>query len=115
MYQIDFNQPIHIHFIGIGGISMSGLAAVLLNRGFLVTGSDSKKSDLTAWLTGLGARISIPQSASNVTDDIDLVVYTAAIHPDNPEFAAAVEKGLPMMTRAELLGQLMNNYPLSVA
>ncbi|MCD7736720.1 MAG: UDP-N-acetylmuramate--L-alanine ligase [Lachnospiraceae bacterium] len=115
MYQINFNQPIHIHFIGIGGISMSGLAAVLLNRGFTVTGSDSKKSDLTAWLTGLGARISIPQSAANVTDDIDLVVYTAAIHPDNPEYAAASANSLPMMSRAELLGQLMSNYLTSVA
>ncbi|MCD8337762.1 MAG: UDP-N-acetylmuramate--L-alanine ligase [Lachnospiraceae bacterium] len=115
MYQINFAQPIHIHFIGIGGISMSGLAAVLLNRRFTVTGSDSRNSELTAWLTGLGAKIAIPQSAANVTDDIDLIVYTAAIHPDNPEYAAAVEKGIPMMSRAELLGQLMDNYPTSVA
>ncbi|MCD7812524.1 MAG: UDP-N-acetylmuramate--L-alanine ligase [Lachnospiraceae bacterium] len=115
MYQINFAQPIHIHFIGIGGISMSGLAAVLLNRHFTVTGSDSRKSELTAWLTGLGARVAIPQSAANVTDDIDLIVYTAAIHPDNPEYAAAVEKGIPLMSRAELLGQLMDNYPTSVA
>ncbi|MCD7818561.1 MAG: Mur ligase domain-containing protein, partial [Lachnospiraceae bacterium] len=103
MYQINFNQPIHIHFIGIGGISMSGLAAILLKRGFTVTGSDSKNSDLTTWLTGLGAQISIPQSAANVTDDIDVIVYTAAIHPDNPEFAAAVARSIPMMARAELL------------
>lgn len=115
MYQINFSQPIHIHFIGIGGISMSGLAAVLLNRHFTVTGSDSRNSELTAWLTGLGAQIAIPQSAANITDDIDLIVYTAAIHPDNPEYAAAVEKKLPMMSRAELLGQLMDNYPTSVA
>ncbi|MCD8012784.1 MAG: UDP-N-acetylmuramate--L-alanine ligase [Lachnospiraceae bacterium] len=115
MYQINFNQPIHIHFIGIGGISMSGLAAVLLNRNFPVSGSDSRKSALTEWLTELGAKVSIPQCAANIRSDIDLVVYTAAIHPDNPEYAAAEAAGLPMMTRAELLGQLMANYPISVA
>ncbi|MCC8049636.1 MAG: UDP-N-acetylmuramate--L-alanine ligase [Clostridiales bacterium] len=115
MVQINFDQPIHVHFIGIGGISMSGLAAVLLDRGFTVTGSDSRKSEQTSWLEGLGAQIHIPQSAANIQDDIDLVVYTAAIHPDNPEYAQAVAARLPMMSRAELLGQLMDQYPTSVA
>ncbi len=115
MYQIQYNQPVHIHFIGIGGISMSGLAAVLLKRGFTVSGSDAKKSELTKWLTGLGAHISYPQCAENITDDIDVVVYTAAIHADNPEYMAACSKQLPMLSRAELLGQLMNNYELPVA
>ena len=115
MYQINYNQPVHIHFIGIGGISMSGLAAVLLGRGFTVSGSDAKQSPLTDWLVSLGARISYPQSAANVTDDIDVVVYTAAIHADNPEFAAVQAKNIPMLSRAELLGQLMNNYQLPVA
>lgn len=115
MYQINYNQPVHVHFIGIGGISMSGLAAVLLKRGFTVSGSDARKSPLTEWLTGMGATIFYPQSAANITEGIDAVVYTAAIHPDNPEFAAAARKNLPMLTRAELLGQLMNNYELPVA
>ncbi len=115
MVQIDFSRPVHVHFIGIGGISMSGLAAVLLDRGFTVTGSDSRKSEQTSWLEGLGAQISIPQSAANIKGDIDLVVYTAAIHPDNPEYAAAAAAGLPMMSRAELLGQLMAQYPTSIA
>ncbi len=115
MYQINFQQPIHIHFIGIGGISMSGLAAVLLSRGFTVSGSDSRQSNLTEWLEELGAAVSVPQSAANVTDDIDLAVYTAAIHPDNPEFAAVQALGIPMISRAELLGQLMDNYQTSVA
>ena len=75
MYQINYNQPVHVHFIGIGGISMSGLAAVLLKRGFTVSGSDAHKSPLTQWLTDLGASISYPQSASNITDGIDVVVY----------------------------------------
>ncbi len=115
MYQIDYNKPAHVHFIGIGGISMSGLAAVLLKRGFTVSGSDARKSPLTEWLAGLGASVSCPQSAGNIKDEIDVVVYTAAIHPDNPEFRAAQAKGLPMLTRAELLGQLMKNYASSVA
>lgn len=115
MYQIDYNQPVHVHFIGIGGISMSGLAAVLLRRGFLVSGSDARKSSLTEWLTSMGAVISYPQSAANITDGIDVIVYTAAIHPDNPEYQAAAAKQLPMLSRAELLGQLMKNYETSVA
>ncbi len=115
MYKIDFQSPIHVHFIGIGGISMSGLAAILLDRNFKVSGSDRSASDLTKWLEGEGAQIFIGQRASNIQDDTDLVVYTAAIHADNPEFAAAVEKKVPMLTRAELLGQLMTNYEMPIA
>ncbi|MDO4489960.1 MAG: UDP-N-acetylmuramate--L-alanine ligase [Lachnospiraceae bacterium] len=117
MYKIYFDQPIHIHFIGIGGISMSGLAEVLLERGFTVSGSDAKESALTRELAARGAVIHYPQAAENITDDLDAVVYTAAIHPDNPEYAACVAKGIPMLTRAELLGQMMKNYetPIAVA
>ena len=115
MFTIDYNAPIHVHFIGIGGISMSGLAEVLLDRHFTVSGSDRSESDLTRHLSALGARISYPQKADNITDDIDCVVYTAAIHPDNPEFLAAKEKNLPMLTRAQLLGQIMSHYPKSIA
>ena len=115
MYQIKYDQPVHIHFIGIGGISMSGLAAVLLRRGFTVSGSDARQSELTRWLTNLGAVIHYPQAAANITDDIDVVVYTAAIHPDNPEFAAVKAKNIPMLTRAELLGELMTNYEMPIA
>ncbi len=117
MYTIHFDQPIRIHFIGIGGISMSGLAEVLLQRGFTVSGSDAKESRLTDELAAKGAVIHYPQSADNITDDLDVVVYTAAIHPDNPEYAACLAKGIPMLTRAELLGQMMKNYdtPIAVA
>ncbi len=115
MYQIDLNKPQHVHFIGIGGISMSGLAQILLNDGFTVSGSDVKKSDLTEQLSANGAIISYPQMAENITDDIDVVVYTAAIHPDNPEYAKAESCGIPMLSRAELLGQLMKNYRYSIA
>lgn len=115
MYQINFQHPVHVHFIGIGGISMSGLAAILLKEGFSVSGSDAKESPLTDWLTGLGATIFYGQRASNIQDQTDVVVYTAAIHPDNPEYAAALQKGIPMLTRAQLLGELMQNYEMPVA
>lgn len=115
MYQINFSEPIHVHFIGIGGISMSGLAQILLNAGFTVSGSDSKKSPLTQNLVSMGAKINYPQMASNITDDIDLIVYTAAITEDNPEYAAAIAKNIPMMSRANLLGQIMRNYKMPIA
>ncbi len=117
MYNINFKQPLHVHFIGIGGISMSGLAEILLKENFTISGSDAKSSALTEHLASLGATISYPQKASNITDDIDVVVYTAAIREDNPEFAEVKRQGLPMLTRAELLGQLMRNYrnPIAVA
>jgi len=114
-YTIDFNKPVHVHFIGIGGISMSGLAAVLLGRGFRVTGSDAKASPVTELLEKEGAQVMIGQKAENILPGTDLVVYTAAIHPDNPEFAAAKAANIPMLTRAELLGQIMDHYPMSVA
>ena len=115
MYEIDFNTPIRVHFIGIGGISMSGLAEILIGAGFSISGSDSKRSPLTEHLCSMGAKIKYPQMASNITDDIDLVVYTAAISNDNPEFMAASEKNIPMMSRAVLLGQIMKNYKTPIA
>ena len=115
MYQLDFNRPSHIHFIGIGGISMSGLASILLSRHFTVSGSDSAESGLTRTLAEAGAQICIGQRAENISAGTDAVVYTAAIRPDNPELAAAVSRGIPTLTRAELLGQMMKNYETPVA
>ncbi|MCM1136685.1 MAG: UDP-N-acetylmuramate--L-alanine ligase [Clostridium sp.] len=115
MYQLNFTQPEHIYFIGIGGISMSGLAEILLEKGFSVSGSDIKKSSLTELLTEKGAKIYYGQKAENIGDDIQLVVYTSAIHPDNPEYIAMKEKGIPSLSRAQLLGQLMKNYAMPVA
>ncbi|MBR1471808.1 MAG: UDP-N-acetylmuramate--L-alanine ligase [Lachnospiraceae bacterium] len=117
MYQIDFQKPIHVHFIGIGGISMSGLAEILLSKRFPVSGSDSKASELTRHLEQLGARVLIGQSAANISDDTELIVYTAAISADNPEFREAKRRELPMLTRAQFLGQLMKNYrtPINIA
>ena len=115
MYRIDFNKPIWIHFIGIGGISMSGLAEILLDKGFKISGSDREPSKLTKMLEEKGALLYYGQKADNIAKDVDAVVYTAAIHPDNPEYAKACEMELPMLTRAELLGQLMRNYEISIA
>ena len=115
MYKIDFQKPIHIHFIGIGGISMSGLAEILLEEGFTVSGSDAKESPLTRKLESEGAHICYGQKAENITDDIDCVVYTAAISRTNPELIEAVAHKIPMLTRAELLGQLMKNYDTPIA
>ncbi len=115
MYKIDFQKPIHIHFIGIGGISMSGLAEILLEENFKVSGSDAKESPLTKKLEQLGATIFYGQKASNIIDGIDCVVYTAAINRENAELIEAVAKKIPMLTRAELLGQLMKNYKTPIA
>ena len=115
MYKINFEKPIHIHFIGIGGISMSGLAEILLEEGFTVSGSDSKESPLTKKLESEGAIIHYGQRAENISDGIDCVVYTAAINKANPELMEAVARKIPMLTRAELLGQLMKNYKTPIA
>ncbi len=117
MYKIDFKNPIHVYFIGIGGISMSGLAQILVEEGFRISGSDSKESAMTRALEDKGIKIFYGQKEENITSigKIDVVVYTAAVRPDNPEFMAARNAGIPMLTRAELLGQIMTEYELPVA
>ena len=115
MYKIDFNTPKTAYFIGIGGISMSGLAEILLEKGFTVSGSDAKASPLTELLIRKGAFVFYGQKAENLNDDIDVAVYTSAIHPDNPEYIAMQERGIPSLTRAQLLGQIMKTYELPVA
>ncbi len=115
MYNINFKQPQHVHFIGIGGISMSGLAEILLKEEFTISGSDNKPSVLTEHLISMGATINYPQKADNITDNIDVVVYTAAIHDDNPELMEVRKRNLPTLTRAQLLGQLMKNYKTPIA
>ena len=115
MYNIDFTTPIHVHFIGIGGISMSGLAQILLSKGFHVSGSDNRSSELTEELEEQGAIVYIGQQAGNVSEATELVVYTAAIREDNPEYIRCKELQIPMISRAELLGQIMRNFAKSIA
>ena len=117
MFNVEFNKPAHIYFIGIGGISMSGLAHILEDKGFKISGSDAKESAMTKALEDMGIKVFYGQKKENLDacGDIDAVVYTAAVHPDNPEFIAANEKNIPLLTRAELLGQIMKEYELPVA
>ncbi len=114
MFHIDFNNPVHVHFIGIGGISMSGLADILLSKGFKISGSDIKQSELTDRLSEQGIKVTIGQKADNITDDIDVAVYTAAVRQDNPELQAVTAKGIPVLTRAQLLGEIMSNYKVAI-
>lgn len=113
---LKFNNEVtnKVHFIGIGGISMSGLAAVLLSRGFKVSGSDSKESDITKHLEDQGAEIHIGHKRENL-QDVNLVVYTAAIPKDNPELLEASDKQIKTMDRAEFLGLLMKEFKYNVA
>ena len=114
MYNLDFNTPANLHFTGIGGISMSALAEIMISRGFTVTGSDSHESKITDHLESLGAKIFYNQVAGNISSNIDVLIYTAAIKQDNPELVKAKELGIPLLTRAEFLGQIMLNYPMAI-
>ena len=104
----------HIHFIGIGGISMSGLAEILLSMGYKVSGSDIKVSNITKKLEKMGAKIYPFHSEENIINP-DLVVYTAAVREDNPERIKAVRLNIPTIERAVLLGEIMKKYPYSIA
>jgi len=106
-----------IHFAGIGGISMSGLAEILFNSGHIIVGSDRIKSDITEHLEKVGIKVYIGQKAENIEPNTELFVYTAAIKEDNPEIKEAQRLGIKIIDRAELLGCMMNNYtyPISIA
>jgi UDP-N-acetylmuramate--alanine ligase len=104
----------HIHFIGIGGISMSGLAEILLTEGYKVSGSDANNSHIVERLKSLGVDIYINHNEANI-GDADLIVYTDAISMDNVELEAAQNKGIPTVDRATFLGALMKNYTNSIA
>lgn len=114
MSQLKPNSKIYM--IGIGGISMSAIAHMLVDFGYRVSGSDAKSSHITDMLKGMGADVRIGQKADNI-DDPDLVCYTAAISKTNPELVKARTLGVPVLERAELLGALMEyyKYPIAVA
>lgn len=96
----------HIHFVGIGGVGMSGIAEVLLNLGYSVSGSDLADNAVTQRLAGLGARIHRGHAAENIVD-ADAVVTSTAVQEDNPEVIAAREKKIPIVPRALMLAELM--------
>jgi UDP-N-acetylmuramate--alanine ligase len=95
-----------VHFVGIGGIGMSGIAELLSNLGYAVSGSDQKASEATARLQALGVRVSLGHDASHV-GDADVVVYSSAVRLDNPEIADAHRRRIPVIPRAEMLAELM--------
>lgn len=96
----------HIYMMGIGGISMSGIADILVNMGYMVSGSDREESTITDKLKKQGIKVMVPQTADNITNTIDFIVYTAAIKEDNPEMIEAKNRGIRMMERGEFLGEL---------
>ncbi|HME92487.1 MAG TPA: UDP-N-acetylmuramate--L-alanine ligase [Myxococcaceae bacterium] len=105
----------HVHFVGIGGIGMSGIAEVLLNLGYCVSGSDLKESEITRRLAQLGATVSYGHRADNLVH-ADVVVFSAAIPRDNPEVLAARQRKIPVISRAEILAELMRlKYAVAVA
>jgi UDP-N-acetylmuramate--alanine ligase len=103
-----------VHLTGIGGISMSGLAEILADLGYTVTGSDAKPSSIIQKLDRMGIKTTIGHYAENV-EGADLLVYTAAVKADNPELVAAAKAGIPCIDRATLLGEIMKKYPRSIA
>ena len=101
-----FGRLKRVHFVGVGGVGMSGIALVLKNMGFEVTGSDAKESDATRKLAEAGIRVSIGHDAANCAD-AQVVVYSSAVHSENPELACARAKEIPVIRRAEMLAELM--------
>ncbi len=112
--RFDLSKPLRIHFVGIGGISMSALALILLQRGWQVSGSDHKQSALTEKLVQHGARVYIGHNATNI-EGAQCVVYTSAVPPDNVELVAAQHNHIPVFTRAELLAALMAEARCGIA
>ncbi|MFQ6677239.1 MAG: UDP-N-acetylmuramate--L-alanine ligase [Fidelibacterota bacterium] len=108
-----FRKVKKVHFVGIGGIGMSGIAELLLNLGFYVSGSDINHSVNVEKLISLGADIHMGHSAVNLTD-ADVLVYSSAVHLDNPEIIAAHQKNIPVIRRAEMLGELISVKETSI-
>ncbi len=111
-----FGKTRHIHMVGIGGIGMSGMAEILLQRGYKVTGSDGSVSETTERLAKLGAKIYVGHSGSNI-EGADVVVYTSAVQAEeNLETRTAMERGIPVIKRAEMLAELMRmKYGIGIA
>lgn len=111
---INLSDYKNIHCIGIGGVGVSAIAEILLSRGYNVSGSDMKQSDLTDRLAADGVKIYIGHHAENV-EEADLIIYSAAIAEENPEVIRAREKNIPLASRAEVLGVLMDDFKNSIA
>ncbi|HXF99642.1 MAG TPA: Mur ligase domain-containing protein, partial [Bacteroidota bacterium] len=105
-----------LHFVGIGGIGMSGIAEILLDQGFIITGSDKAVSENTERMVQLGATVHIGHDAKNVDPDVDVLVYSSAVAPDNPEILEAQRRKIPVIRRAEMLAEVMRlKYGIGIA
>ncbi len=104
--KLMFGRFRRLHFVGIGGAGMSGIAEILHNLGYAITGSDSTPSEITEYLDSLGVGICAGHAADNL-DEVDVVIISSAIDPSNPEVAEAKRRGIPVIKRAEMLGELM--------
>ena len=109
-----FGKVKKVHFVGIGGIGMSGIAELLINLGFEVTGSDMKTTNITANLQKHGAVIHEGHKPENVNDS-DVLVYSSAVQMDNPELQRAKDKQIPIIRRAEMLSELLKLKQTSIA
>jgi UDP-N-acetylmuramate--alanine ligase len=111
-----FSSIKKIHFVGIGGIGMSGIAEILIDQGFTVSGSDRAASDNTERMKELGAKVYIGHEASNIDSDVDVLVYSSAVAPDNPEILQAQSRKIPVIRRAEMLAEVMRlRYGIGIA
>ena len=111
-----FHRRHRVHFVGIGGVGMSGIAEVLLNLGYEISGSDLKENDATRRLRSLGAEVHIGHDAANLADALSVVVISTAVKFSNPEVLAAKERQIPVIPRAEMLAELMRmKYGIAVA
>ena len=110
-----FGKAKHIHFVGIGGIGMSGIAELLINLGYQVSGSDLKESPLTRRLAEIGGSVFYGHRREQV-EGADVVVYSSAVKDDNPEILEAKERSIPVIPRAEMLAELMRlKYGVAIA
>ncbi|MCL1935817.1 MAG: UDP-N-acetylmuramate--L-alanine ligase [Defluviitaleaceae bacterium] len=114
MKNINLGNVKTVYFIGIGGVSMSGLAHILHSLGYNIKGSDTNTNLQTTKLENIGIEINYIQKSENITDDIDLIVYTAAIREDNEEYTAGKQKNIKMYSRAKLLGKIIDTYEKSI-
>jgi UDP-N-acetylmuramate--alanine ligase len=111
-----FSSIKKLHFVGIGGIGMSGIAEILIDQGFAITGSDKSESDNTERLRSVGAKVYVGHDKKNLEDDVDVLVYSSAVMPENPELIEAQKRKIPVIRRAEMLAEVMRlKYGIGIA
>lgn len=115
MKDLELKKDAYVYFIGIGGVSMSGLAKILMTKGYRVAGSDISKSEYTLDFEKQGVKINYNHNEENIDEKIDYIVYTKAVNEENLEYKRAISLNIPLISRSELLGYIMKTYKNSVA